>query len=127
MHQPKKSSHVTLCASREKKSSRVPRYQNGEKLSGTAIFRVKSPHIGGDLERVDVSFSSFLCAREKDNTQQGLPCKILPRRALALQKQNNLSLKISSIMKWSTIKKLLQIIATVITTILGTNIIQSCM
>ena len=101
-----------------KKISRVPRYQNGEKLSGTAIFRVKSPHIGGDLERVDVSFSSFLCAREKDITQQGFrPAK----------KQNNLSLKISSIMKWSTIKKLLQIIATVITTILGTNMIQSCM
>ncbi len=29
--------------------------------------------------------------------------------------------------KWSTIKKILQIIVTVITTILGTNIIQSCM
>ena len=28
--------------------------------------------------------------------------------------------------KWSTIKKVLQIVATVITTILGTNIIQSC-
>ena len=29
--------------------------------------------------------------------------------------------------KWTTIKKILQIVATVITTILGTNIIQSCM
>ena len=29
--------------------------------------------------------------------------------------------------KWNTIKKILQIVATVITTILGTNIIQSCM
>ena len=29
--------------------------------------------------------------------------------------------------KWKTIKKILQIVATVITTILGTNIIQSCM
>lgn len=29
--------------------------------------------------------------------------------------------------KWNTVKKILQIIATVITTILGTNIIQSCM
>ena len=28
--------------------------------------------------------------------------------------------------KWSTIKKILQIVVTVITTILGTNIIQSC-
>jgi hypothetical protein len=27
---------------------------------------VKPPHIGGGLEEVDVSFSSFLCAREKD-------------------------------------------------------------
>ncbi len=30
-------------------------------------------------------------------------------------------------MKWTTVKKILQIIATVITTILGTNIITSCM
>ena len=30
-------------------------------------------------------------------------------------------------MKWKTIKKILQIIATVITTIIGSNIIQSCM
>ena len=30
-------------------------------------------------------------------------------------------------MKWSTVKKVLQIVATVITTILGTNMIQSCM
>ncbi len=29
--------------------------------------------------------------------------------------------------KWSTVKKILQIIVTVITTILGANIIQSCM
>ena len=29
--------------------------------------------------------------------------------------------------KWNTVKKILQIVATVITTILGTNIIQSCM
>ena len=29
--------------------------------------------------------------------------------------------------KWSTIKKVLQIVATVITTILGTNIIEGCM
>ena len=28
---------------------------------------------------------------------------------------------------WSTVKKILQIIVTVITTILGANIIQSCM
>ena len=68
-----------------KKISRVPRYQNGEKLSGTAIFRVKSPHIGGDLERVDVSFSSFLCAREKDNTQQGLALQNITPQGLALQ------------------------------------------
>jgi hypothetical protein len=57
---------VLLSAPADKKTSRVPRYQNGEKLSGTAIFRVKSPHIGGDLERVDVSFASFLCAKEKE-------------------------------------------------------------
>ena len=30
-------------------------------------------------------------------------------------------------MKWTTVKKILQIVVTVITTILGTNIIQSCM
>ena len=30
-------------------------------------------------------------------------------------------------MKWSTVKKVLQIVATIITTILGTNMIQSCM
>ena len=30
-------------------------------------------------------------------------------------------------MKWSTVKKLLQIVAAIITTILGTNMIQSCM
>ena len=82
-----------------KKISRVPRYQNGEKLSVTAIFRVKSPHIGGDLERVDVSFSSFLCAREKDNTTQGFspakyypaglqPCKTLPQ-GFSPAKQND--------------------------------------
>jgi len=30
-------------------------------------------------------------------------------------------------MKWSTVKKILQIIGTVITTILGTIAVQSCM
>ncbi len=30
------------------------------------VGAVKSPHIGGDLERVDVSFASFLCAKEKE-------------------------------------------------------------
>ena len=30
-------------------------------------------------------------------------------------------------MNWKTVKKVLQILATVITTILGANIIQSCM
>ena len=30
-------------------------------------------------------------------------------------------------MKWKTVKTILQIIATVITTILGANIIQSCL
>jgi hypothetical protein len=30
-------------------------------------------------------------------------------------------------MKWSTIKQILQIIATIITTILGTIAVQSCM
>ena len=30
-------------------------------------------------------------------------------------------------MKWSKIKKILQIIVTIITTILGANLIQSCM
>ena len=30
-------------------------------------------------------------------------------------------------MKWSTVKKALQILAAIITTILGTNLIQSCM
>ena len=55
---------VLLSAPADKKTSRVPRYQNGEKLSGTAIFRVKSPHIGGDLERVDVSFVLSLRQRK---------------------------------------------------------------
>ena len=27
---------------------------------------VKPPHIGGGLEEVDVSFASFLCAKEKE-------------------------------------------------------------
>jgi hypothetical protein len=27
---------------------------------------VEPPHIGGGWERVDVSFASFLCAREKE-------------------------------------------------------------
>jgi hypothetical protein len=30
-------------------------------------------------------------------------------------------------MKWPTIKKILQIVVTIITTILGANLIQSCM
>ena len=30
-------------------------------------------------------------------------------------------------LNWKTIKKVLQIIATIITTIVGTNIVQSCM
>ena len=30
-------------------------------------------------------------------------------------------------LKWTTVKKVLQIVATIITTILGTNLIQSCM
>jgi len=30
-------------------------------------------------------------------------------------------------MKWSTVKKALQILAAIITTILGANIVQSCM
>ena len=55
---------MLLSAPADKKTSRVPRYQNGEKLSGTAIFRVKSPHIGGDLERVDVSFVLSLRQRK---------------------------------------------------------------
>ena len=28
--------------------------------------------------------------------------------------------------KWSTVKKILQIIAAIITTIIGTNVVQSC-
>ena len=30
------------------------------------VGAVKPPHIGGGLERVDVSFASFLCAKEKE-------------------------------------------------------------
>ena len=30
-------------------------------------------------------------------------------------------------LKWPTIKKVLQIIVTIITTIIGTNVVQSCM
>ena len=33
-------------------------------------FSVKPPHIGGGLERVDVSFASFLCAKEKEEVGQ---------------------------------------------------------
>jgi hypothetical protein len=29
---------------------------------------IEPPHIGGGWEGVDVSFSSFLCAKEKDRT-----------------------------------------------------------
>ena len=38
-----------------------------ERATGGAV---KPPHIGGGLAGVDVSFSSFLCAREKDNPQE---------------------------------------------------------
>jgi len=30
-------------------------------------FSVEPPHIGGGWERVDVSFASFLCAKEKED------------------------------------------------------------
>jgi hypothetical protein len=41
--------------------------------------------------------------------------------------KKSLTLKYYIMIKWNTVKKILQIVATVITTILGTNIIQSCM
>ena len=65
------------------------------------------------MGRVDV-FASF-CARKNEYYQQGLPCK------------KSLTLKYYIMIKWNTVEKILQIVATVITTILGTNIIQSCM
>ena len=33
------------------------------------VGAAKSPHIGGDLEEVDVSFVSFLCAKEKSDRE----------------------------------------------------------
>ena len=47
-------------------SSRVPAYQNAQKIGGFCNLLFKSLNIGRGLERVDVSFSSFLCAREKE-------------------------------------------------------------
>ena len=61
----------------------------------------------------------FLCAKEsKKDGVWGDPPKIIMYNF-----QNINFMKI----KWTTVKKILQIVATVITTILGTNIIQSCM
>ena len=36
---------------------------------------VKPPHIGGGLEEVDVSFVSFLCAKEKSEEEGSLQTK----------------------------------------------------
>jgi len=44
----------------------VPRYQNIKFLVGLCEKFFKPPNIGGGLVGVDVSFSSFLCAKEKD-------------------------------------------------------------
>jgi hypothetical protein len=72
----------------------------------------------------------FFLRAEESKKKRHYPAGLSPAKhypaGLALQNKT-IIFKITSIMKWSTIKKLLQIIATVITTILGTNIIQSCM
>jgi hypothetical protein len=47
-------------------------------------------------------------------------------QGIALQKTCLNFKDITIMIKWNTVKKILQIVATVITTILGTNIIQSC-
>ena len=63
-HQP--SSLVMKTPSRRlkiKMSSRVPRYQNVQKIGGFCNLLFKSSHIGEDLEGVDVSWF-VLCARE---------------------------------------------------------------
>ena len=58
--------HLLLqCASRKETQAgplMVPAYLSVRATGGA----VKPPHIGGGLEEVDVSFSSFLCAKEKD-------------------------------------------------------------
>ena len=56
---------LTQCGSREKTQAgplMVPAYLS-ERATGGAV---KSSHIGEDLDGVDASFSSFLCAEEKD-------------------------------------------------------------
>ncbi len=55
-----------FCAVADKKSSRVPRYQNGRKSSVSAIFCVKPPNIGGGLEGVDVSLLLSLRQRKQE-------------------------------------------------------------
>jgi hypothetical protein len=47
------------------------------KIDGFCDFQLHHSHIGEGLVRVDVSFSSLLCAKEKDITLQGLPLQIL--------------------------------------------------
>ena len=46
--------------------SRVVKEEDVVKMSVSAFSCVKSPNIGGDLVGVDVSFRSFLCAKEKE-------------------------------------------------------------
>ncbi|MBR5037404.1 MAG: hypothetical protein IKX65_01595 [Prevotella sp.] len=36
------------------------------KIGGIRNFQLHPPHIGGGLVGVDVSFASFLCAKEKE-------------------------------------------------------------
>jgi hypothetical protein len=54
-----------------KKQSVVPRYQNIEKVGGFCNFLFKLPNIGGSLLGVDVSFRSFLCAKENGHITIG--------------------------------------------------------
>ena len=76
------------------------------------------PHIGGRPWRGWMLLCFFLRAEEsKKYYQQG---NALQKICLTLK-------NITFMIKWNTVKKILQIVATVITTILGTNIIQSCM
>ena len=43
-----------------------PAIPPGSGKAGLLTFQVKPPHIGGGLVGVDVSFGSFLCARERE-------------------------------------------------------------
>ncbi len=45
-------------------SSRVPRYQNDQKIGGFCNLLFKPPHIGGGLEEVDASLVRFFAPKK---------------------------------------------------------------